>query len=74
MRLRKVFRKVFGLRKSDRSELSTPTIHRAVLHAIDRAGLADLTGDYLDVGSGAGELLTLVQKRYGVRHFACDYT
>ncbi len=74
MRLRKVFRKVFGLRKSDRSELSTPTIHRAILRAIDRAAPDDLTGDYLDVGSGAGELLTLVQKRYGVRRFACDYT
>lgn len=74
MRLRKVLRKVFGLRKSDRSELSTPTIHRAILRAIDRAAPDDLTGDYLDVGSGAGELLTLVQKRYGVRHFACDYT
>lgn len=74
MRLRKVLRKVFGLRKSDRSELSTPTIHRAILRAIARAAPDDLTGDYLDVGSGAGELLTLVQKRYGVRRFACDYT
>jgi SAM-dependent methyltransferase len=74
MRLRKLVRKIFGLTKSDRSELSTPTIHRAILRAIDQAAPNGLTGDYLDVGSGAGELLTLVQKRYGVRAFACDYT
>ena len=35
MRLRKIVRKLFGLRKSDRSELSTPAIHRAILRVID---------------------------------------
>jgi transcription termination factor Rho len=35
MRLRKVVRKSFALRKSDRSELSTPAIHRAILRPID---------------------------------------
>jgi SAM-dependent methyltransferase len=74
MRLRKVVRKLFGLPKSDRSELSTPTIHRAILRAIDQTAPNGLTGDYLDVGSGAGDLLMLVRERYTVRPFACDYT
>ena len=74
MRLRKVVRKFFGLRKSDRSELSTPRIHRAILRAIEKVAPNGLNGDYLDVGSGTGELLTLVQNRYGLSPFACDYT
>jgi SAM-dependent methyltransferase len=74
MRLRKVVRKLFGLPKPDRSELSTPTIHRAILRAIDAAASKGFAGDYLDIGSGTGELLTLVQNRYGLSPFACDYT
>jgi len=42
MRLRRVVRKLFGLRKSDRSELSTPAIHRAILRAIDISQAARL--------------------------------
>jgi len=74
MRLRKVVRKLFGLPKSNRSELSTPTIHRAILRAIHQTAPNGLTGDYLDVGSGTGELLALVRERYGLHPFACDYT
>jgi len=74
MRLRRIVRKVLGLPKSDRSELSTPTIHRAVLRAVDQAVQDSLKGEYLDVGAGTGELLTLVRDRYGLRPFACDYT
>jgi SAM-dependent methyltransferase len=32
------------------------------------------SGDYLDVGSGTGELLRLVGARYPFRSFGCDYT
>jgi len=32
------------------------------------------SGDYLDVGSGTGELLRLVQAHYPFRSFGCDYT
>lgn len=32
------------------------------------------SGDYLDVGSGTGELLRLVEARYPFRSFGCDYT
>lgn len=55
-------------------ELSTPVIHRAILHAIDRAAPRGLSGDYLDVGSGVGKLLKLVGERYDLSCFACDYT
>lgn len=54
--------------------LSTPSIYRAIIRAIDRATHGQLTGDYLDVGSGIGELLGLVKARYPVSGFACDYT
>lgn len=74
MRLRRIVRKLFGLPKSDRSELSTPAIHRGILRAIDSTAGGRLTGDYLDVGSGAGELLMLVRDRYGLHPYACDYT
>jgi SAM-dependent methyltransferase len=78
MRLRRVVKKLLGRqgrRKGKRpSELSTPAIHRAILRAIQRAAPDGLTGDYLDVGSGAGELLSCIRHRYGLRPFACDYT
>ena len=74
MRLRRIVRKLFGLPKSDRSELSTPAIHRGILRAIDKAAGGGLVGDYLDVGSGAGELLMLVRERYRLHPYACDYT
>jgi ubiquinone/menaquinone biosynthesis C-methylase UbiE len=32
------------------------------------------SGDYLDIGSGTGELLRLVEARYPFRSFGCDYT
>ncbi len=54
--------------------LSTPTIHQAILRAIDRAMPEGFAGDYLDIGSGMGDLVGLVRARYNVRSFACDYT
>ena len=76
MRLRRVVKKLFGRRRKGQkpAELSTPTIHRAILRAIQKAAPAGLAGDCLDVGSGAGELLTFIRERYGLRSFACDYT
>jgi SAM-dependent methyltransferase len=54
---------------------STPSIRAAILDAIDKAVPQDVSGDYLDVGSGEGELLNLVKLRYScLRCFACDYT
>jgi SAM-dependent methyltransferase len=45
-----------------------------VLRAIGTVLPADATGDHLDVGSGTGELLRLVQTLYPFRSFGCDYT
>ncbi len=69
-------RKVAGQHRGSGYELSTPTIHKAVLLAIERARPpAGIDGDYLDIGSGRGELLSLLSARYpGLRLFACDYT
>jgi SAM-dependent methyltransferase len=54
---------------------STPAIRAAILEAIDKAGLRELPSDYLDVGSGEGELLNFISARYThFRCFACDYT
>src|ERR1041385_1238715 len=78
MRLRRIVKKLtgrLGRRKGERpSELSTPAIHRAILQAIENAAPAGFRGDYLDVGSGAGELLRFIRARYDLRSFACDYT
>jgi SAM-dependent methyltransferase len=75
MRTRRFSRKIFGQRRPDEvSELSTSTIHSAVLRAITAASPSQLTGDYLDVGSGTGELLRTVVARYSLLPFACDYT
>lgn len=75
MRTRRIFRKLSGRRRPDESsELSTSGIHTAVLRAISTAGPNGPNGNHLDIGSGTGELLALVHKRYGVTSFACDYT
>lgn len=60
--------------RRSRSGLSTPAIHRAMLRAIAEAAPQGITGDYLDVGSGGGELLEVIAAQYGVQPFACDYT
>jgi SAM-dependent methyltransferase len=74
MRPRRLFRLIFGRTRPTPGELSTPKIHRAILRAIEQSASPNLSGDYLDVGSGAGGLLQLIAARYGVRPFACDYT
>jgi SAM-dependent methyltransferase len=45
-----------------------------VLRAIATAVPGHANGDHLDIGSGTGELLRLVQARYPFRSFGCDYT
>jgi SAM-dependent methyltransferase len=62
-----------GSKKNPTSLLSTPTIHRAVLKALAKIG-EQWEGDYLDIGSGAGSLLTRVIEGFPLRSFACDYT
>jgi SAM-dependent methyltransferase len=75
-RLSKIFyRKILGRkRRREISELSTSAIHQAVLRAIATAPALPSSGDYLDVGSGTGELLRLVRAHYLFRSFGCDYT
>src|SRR2546421_2533970 len=74
MRPSTLFRIILGRVEKVPIELSTPVIQNAILAAIDRAIPQGLSGDYLDVGSGVGKLLNLVQTRYRVNCFACDYT
>jgi ubiquinone/menaquinone biosynthesis C-methylase UbiE len=74
---RKAYRKIFGkklTRRREVSELSTSSIHRAVLRAVATANAGSHEGDHLDVGSGTGELLRLVRARYPLRSVGCDYT
>jgi ubiquinone/menaquinone biosynthesis C-methylase UbiE len=75
MRPKTISRKPRGRRRGSGYELSTPAIHQAVLDAIQRAAPGGIGGDYVDIGSGRGELLALLGARYpGLRAFACDYT
>ena len=72
-----LYRKIFGRKRrrlSESSELSTSGIHQSGLRAIAAAAAMPSSGDYLDVGSGTGELLWLVQAHYPFRSFGCDYT
>ncbi|MGZ5024645.1 MAG: class I SAM-dependent methyltransferase, partial [Chthoniobacterales bacterium] len=52
--------------------LSTPSIVRATIAKI-RELSPNLRGDYLDVGSGNGELIDRVIREFEVRVRACDY-
>ena len=53
--------------------LSTPKILGAALKMMKKHR-PNLTGKYLDIGSGNGELIALVQRNFEVEAFACDYT
>ena len=64
-----------GKKRGGFQEFSTSAIHDAILRAVEKAAPSGLTGDYLDIGSGKGELLTLLANRYPeLRSFACDCT
>lgn len=52
--------------------LSTPAIIRATLDKI-RELAPQLRGDYLDLGSGNGELIDRVMREFPVKPRACDY-
>ena len=54
--------------------LSIPAIHQAVLRAAGKIS-PEPRGDYLDLGSGGGELIPpLCQRFRDLKPFACDYT
>jgi SAM-dependent methyltransferase len=75
MRSRKIFHRLTGHKQPGSiSELSTPLLHRAVLDAVKHAGVNELHGDHLDLGSGTGDLLSLFAAHFPLRSFACDYT
>jgi ubiquinone/menaquinone biosynthesis C-methylase UbiE len=64
-----------GKKRSGFQEFSTSGIHQAILRAVETAAPDGLTGNYLDIGSGKGELVTLLANRYpGLQSFACDCT
>jgi SAM-dependent methyltransferase len=52
--------------------LSTPRIIRATVEKI-RELAPGIRGEYLDVGSGNGELIAAVTREFPVRPHACDY-
>lgn len=54
-------------------ELSTPRILDAVLRVV-RKRRPNLTGAFLDIGSGDGELIGLLRKNFRIESAACDYT
>jgi len=83
MRPRRIIRKLkgkgrgggCGKGRATFHEFSTSGIHQAILHAVQTAFPQGLTGRYLDVGSGKGELLTLLENHFpGLESFACDCT
>jgi ubiquinone/menaquinone biosynthesis C-methylase UbiE len=64
-----------GKHRAGFQEFSTSSIHNGVIHAIEQASPDGLTGKYLDIGSGKGELLTEIASRFpGLQSFACDCT
>ncbi len=51
------------------------TIQSAVLDAIAATNIhSPLPGEALDIGSGNGELVSVIRTRFGLRTSACDYT
>jgi len=54
-------------------QYSTPGIHQAVIDTIRHVN-PDLQGDHLDIGSGDGSLIKLLQRHFTLKSHACDYT
>jgi len=54
-------------------QYSTPAIHQAVINAIHHIN-PDLQGEHLDIGSGDGSLIQLLQHHFSLKSRACDYT
>jgi ubiquinone/menaquinone biosynthesis C-methylase UbiE len=54
-------------------KLSTDKILKSALCLLTK-NKSNLTGNYLDIGSGTGELIQLVKDRFNVNSYAVDYT
>ena len=53
--------------------LSLPQTLRATLNKIKEYNIA-ISGNYLDIGSGYGDLISEVISEFNVKPYACDYT
>ena len=53
--------------------LSLPQTLRATLNKIKEYNIA-ISGNYLDIGSGYGDLISEVISEFKVKPYACDYT
>jgi ubiquinone/menaquinone biosynthesis C-methylase UbiE len=53
--------------------MSTEKIYQKTLEIITRE-TPNLSGRHLDIGSGTGQLTTMIQSKYGVDSYCCDYT
>ena len=62
------------LRQNGQAKYSTPSIHLAVLAAIDAARPDGVDGAHLDIGSGDGSLIRLLSGHHTLSSRACDYT
>src|SRR5256885_3400638 len=64
-----------GKHRAGFQEFSTSAIHDAIMRAVEQGSPNGITGKYLDIGSGKGELLTEMARRFpGLQPFACDCT
>jgi ubiquinone/menaquinone biosynthesis C-methylase UbiE len=64
-----------GKHRAGFQEFSTSAIHDAIIGAVQEALPNGATGQYLDIGSGKGELLTVFAQRFpALQPFACDCT
>jgi ubiquinone/menaquinone biosynthesis C-methylase UbiE len=64
-----------GKHREKFQEFSTSAIHDAIIRVIEEARPNGLTGKYLDIGSGKGELMNSLATRFpNLELFACDYT
>ncbi|HJT80855.1 MAG TPA: class I SAM-dependent methyltransferase [Chthoniobacterales bacterium] len=64
-----------GKHRAGFQEFSTSVIHEGIIRSIEESSPNGLTGKYLDVGSGKGELLIQISNRFpNLQAFACDCT
>src|SRR4051812_31236330 len=64
-----------GKHRAGFQEFSTSAIHNAIIRAVEEGVPNEISGKYLDIGSGKGELLTQLGDRFpSLESFACDCT